>query len=131
MHSRFPTTARKVLPRQTSAAIACRLLANLDQYEQLVEQAAINWPARHSVSQIAPLVEAMRTQAVCLPQLSAMWIAFLASHNQMLQLLAACESTSVRLDALEAHIDTLLDLEGKCLEVATLKRAVAKGTADV
>jgi hypothetical protein len=114
----------------TTAAIAFGLLANLDQYEQILQEAVAAWPAPDFVSQADPLLEAMRAQAVGLPQLSVVWIAFLVSHNQVLQALQRCESAAQRLDALEAHLGKLLDLEGKCLELATLKRSTAKTTAD-
>lgn len=99
-------------------AVAFRLLADLDLYEDAMRAVAEDWPRPVRVREAAELLAAMDAAAHALPAVAPVWAALHSSHAGTLAALAAAPSLRERLDVLERHVGVLLDVQCACLDVA-------------
>lgn len=105
-------------PRSVSAA-AYRLLTRLDAYACRLESLADRWPSEDAYLQATEVLDTMRLEARQLAPLHADWVRLVISHAETIQAFHRCQDIGERLDALERHVGIVLEVEGRCLQMAT------------
>jgi hypothetical protein len=94
---------------------ALALLADLNLYEDAMRAAADAPHQATHVREADALAHGLRTHLHELPQLGAIWNRFADSHAQTLTLFEDGTSHAQRLDALERHVEVMLELQRQCL----------------
>jgi len=103
-------------------AVAFRLLGHLDLYEDRMT-VLVDDPNVSNLVEVSALMDVMRAEAASIPQLTGLWVSFLISHTEIVRTLVIGSRPEASVfDQLEPHTALLLDLESRCLEIATGRR---------
>ena len=105
-------------PAPASEAIASRLAAGLDDYQQGVDALVDAWPDPERYRAVTGQLDAIRKDAALLPQVRVLWVELLIAHAELMHALWALLAR--RSEAALFHVEELRIRHAEC--VAGLRR---------
>jgi hypothetical protein len=106
------------IDRGMEQAMAARLAAALEQYDQQCAEMVRTWLDMEQYAAVSALVDEIRRCCGCLPRLSPPWVAFLISHSELVFCLWEAGSGNSCSPAVQAcardHSATLRNLRQGC-----------------
>ena len=109
-----------------AVTVAIRLIGMLEDYVDVMADVVDVWPDDLHRERRQALMSIMRAEAASLPQIRVPWVDFLISHgNLIVKLSTDLPTEPQRFDLLETHVGKVLDIQGRCLELATGKRRLS------